>query len=91
MCDLFEFIQARCSDPLTSQHQNKVMGTCHGAGKSRFDWGHETDHGEDGQSHGQDEVYVESRWGTIPGRLYHEGLIRFEHVQTDSRGHEQRP
>lgn len=43
------------------------------------------------RSHGQDEVYVESRWGTIPGRLYHEGLIRFEHVQTGSRGHEQRP
>ena len=25
--------------------------------------------------HGQDEAYVESRWGTTPGRLYHEGLM----------------
>lgn len=25
---------------------------------------------------GQDEAYVESRWGTTPGRLYHEGLVR---------------
>ena len=43
------------------------------------------------RSRGQDEAYVESRWGTIPGRLYHEGLIRFELVQTGPRGHEQRP
>lgn len=41
--------------------------------------------------HGQDEAYVESRWGSTPGRLYHEGLMRFEYVQTGPRGHERRP